>query len=38
MFVQCFGSPFIVVNMEDGRKETFFGSDRMELMANVIGE
>jgi len=26
-----------VVHMEDGKKERFFGSDRMELMAHVMG-
>ena len=35
--LQCFGAPFIVVHM-GGSKETFFGSDRFELMASVIGE
>ena len=24
--------------MEDGKKETFFGADRIELMAHTIGE
>ena len=36
--IQSFGAPYIVVHMENGKKEGFFGSDRMELMADVIGE
>lgn len=35
--MQCFGAPFIVAHMENGEKEAFFGSDRMELLAFVIG-
>ena len=27
-----------MAHMEDGRKESFFGSDRMELLAFVLGE
>ena len=36
--MQCFGAPFIVAHMESGEKETFFGSDRMELLAHTIGK
>ncbi|EJD48961.1 thioredoxin-like protein [Auricularia subglabra TFB-10046 SS5] len=33
----AFGFPWIVVHMPDGRKESFFGADRMEAMAFVLG-
>uniref|UniRef100_A0A1I7XIE8 DSBA domain-containing protein n=1 Tax=Heterorhabditis bacteriophora TaxID=37862 RepID=A0A1I7XIE8_HETBA len=34
----CFGAPWIHVHMGDGRMEPFFGSDRLPLIANLIGE
>ena len=37
-FAQCFGAPFIVAHMENGKKERFFGSDRLELLAFILGE
>ena len=33
---QAFGAPFIVAHMNE-KKETFFGSDRFELLAHTIG-
>ena len=35
--LQAFGSPYIVAEVNE-KKETFFGSDRFELMAHVIGK
>ena len=35
--LQAFGAPFIVVHI-GGKKEEFFGSDRMELLAHTLGE
>lgn len=34
----AFGSPFMLVHTKDGRKEEFFGGDRFEVMAHMIGE
>ena len=34
---QAFGAPFIVAHV-DGKKEVFFGSDRMELLAYILGK
>ena len=34
--LQAFGAPFIVAHV-NGEKEVFFGSDRMELLAYVLG-
>lgn len=34
---QAFGAPWIIVHV-GGKKERFFGSDRMELLANLLGE
>ncbi|XP_026139678.1 glutathione S-transferase kappa 1 isoform X1 [Carassius auratus] len=36
-FLQCFGFPFIVCNV-NGKAKVFFGSDRFELMAYFFGE
>jgi len=33
----CFGFPWIVVHMTDGRKESWFGSDRMSSIAHCLG-
>ena len=34
--LQAFGAPYIVAEVNE-KKERFFGSDRFELMAHVIG-
>uniref|UniRef100_A0A9J7XSU7 Glutathione S-transferase kappa 1 n=1 Tax=Cyprinus carpio carpio TaxID=630221 RepID=A0A9J7XSU7_CYPCA len=36
-FLQCFGFPFIVCQV-NGKAKVFFGSDRFELMAYFMGE
>lgn len=35
--LQAFGAPFIVADI-DGKKETFFGSSSLEMVAHVIGK
>lgn len=35
--LQAFGAPTIVTYNEDGKPQMFFGSDRFELMAHVMG-
>ena len=35
--LQAFGSPWIVAHV-GGEKEVFFGNDRMELLAETLGE
>ena len=37
IILQAFGAPFIVAHV-DGKKERFFGSDRMELLAHTLGK
>ena len=37
LLLQAFGAPFIVAHIGD-KKEEFFGSDRMELLAHTLGE
>ncbi|ESN95095.1 hypothetical protein HELRODRAFT_87059 [Helobdella robusta] len=35
--LKAFGSPMILVNDENGAEHFLFGSDRMELLASIIG-
>ena len=35
--VQAFGAPLIVAEV-DSKKEVFFGTDRFEVLANMIGK
>lgn len=37
LYLQAFGAPFIVAHLGD-KKEEFFGSDRMELLAHMLQE
>lgn len=34
---QAFGAPFTVAHV-NGEREVFFGSDRMELLAYILGK
>ncbi|GMT02573.1 hypothetical protein PENTCL1PPCAC_24747, partial [Pristionchus entomophagus] len=33
----CYGAPWTVVTLEDGRREVFFGSDRLHIIGHLMG-
>ncbi|GMR44589.1 hypothetical protein PMAYCL1PPCAC_14784 [Pristionchus mayeri] len=34
----CFGAPWTIVTAQDGKEETFFGSDRLQLIGLFMGQ
>ncbi|GMR35658.1 hypothetical protein PMAYCL1PPCAC_05853, partial [Pristionchus mayeri] len=34
----CFGAPWTVLTLENGRKEKFFGSDRLHIIGHMMGQ